>query len=212
MILENTSIFLESDQEAHQLADRLMKYENRGVIVVAVSNAGWPIANHVAKQLKADFIFVPSEILKDPSNPLKAIGVVSFDFTITDTLCRDVPQDFIARQAKILQADLISKYQDFYREMEKRFQNKVVILVDQFATTSHRILACLKTIRKHHPERIVIAIPSISEGVAREIALEAEELIFIYLISCDSITNICQSTDNVHDGQEKLMDELNQDC
>ncbi len=195
MILENTSIFLESDQEAQQLADKLLEYENKDVIVVAVSNAGWPLANLIAKQLKADFTFVPFEMIKDPADPLKTIGVVTFDYTITNESCRDIPQDYITRQARMLQADLISKYQDYYTTMAKRFQERVVILVDHITHTSYEILACLKTIRKQQPEKIVVAVPAITEGAAHEIAHEAESLIFIQLASEDSIKNLLNNSD-----------------
>ena len=71
--------------------------------------------------------------------------------------------------------------------MASRFQDKVVILVDDLTITSYEILACLNTIRKQQPEKIIVAVPAITPGAAHEIAQEAEALIFIHIASDDSI-------------------------
>lgn len=141
MILESASIFLDRDQAAQQLAEKLLSYENKDCIIVAVSNGALPIASHIAKRLEADLTFVPREMIKDPADPHKTIGVVSFDYTIIDNSCRDIPQNYIYRQAQMLQANLISRYQDFYRTMATRFRDRVVILVDHLTNTSYEILA-----------------------------------------------------------------------
>lgn len=190
MILESTSLFLNRDQAAQQLAEKLLSYENKDVIIAAVSKGAWPIANHIAKRLEADFTFVPCEMIKDPADPLKTIGVVSFDYTIINNACRDIPQDYIYRQAQMLQANLKSRYRNFYRTMATRFQDRVVILVDDLTNISYEILACLKTIRKQQPEKIIVAVPAITENAAHEIAKEAEALIFIHVISEDSIKTL----------------------
>lgn len=200
MTLENPSIFLESDQEAQQLAHRLLEYENKNVIVVAVSNAGWSIANLIAKQLKADFTFLPWEVIKDPADPQKSVGIVRFDYSSINESCRDIPQDYLIRQTQAIQADLALRYEDFYKTMEIKFQSRIVILVDYIASTSNEILACLNTIRNQSPEKIIVAVPTITASAAHDIAHEAEALIFIEIASEDSIRNILNNATGPMDG------------
>lgn len=63
------------------------------------------------------------------------------------------------------------------------FDNRLVILVSDFTETGCEIVACLKTIAKHHPFKIVVAIPVITCEAASEIRHEADELVFLEITS-----------------------------
>ena len=60
----------------------------------------------------------------------------------------------------------------------------------------------MKTIRKQQPAKIIVAVSAITPGAAHEIAKEAEALIFIHIISEDSIKNTYDDSDRTNFEQE----------
>jgi predicted phosphoribosyltransferase len=132
-------------------------------------------------------MFIPSEKIKDPADPVKAIGVVSFDYSITDDLKRDIPQDYIYRQTRTLRSDLLSRYPDVHSPIHSKFQNRIVILIDDLVQTSDKLLGCLRTIRKQGPQEVIVAIPVITRAAAHEVIQEADSVIFLHVSSEDSI-------------------------
>ena len=187
MIHESTTLFVNRDHAAQQLIYDLRNFKNTNCCIIAVSNGAVAIANHVARTLDADLVFIPSENIKDPADPLKSIGVVSFDYTITDDLTRDIPQDYIYRQIRALRSELLSRYPDVYSPIHSKFQNRIVILIDDLVQTSDEILGCLRTIRKQEPEEIIVAVPVITQAAAHEVIQEADSVVFVHVSSEDSI-------------------------
>ena len=151
MIHKSSTLFLNREHAAQQLISKLSNYRNKNCCIIATSNGGVAIATHVARSLNADLVFIPSEKIKDPSDSLKSIGVVSLDYTITDELDRDIPQDFIYRRTRAIRSELLSRYPDVYSPISSRFQNRIVILIDDCLQTNDEILGCLRTVRKQQP-------------------------------------------------------------
>lgn len=189
MIYDSTTFFVNRDHAAQQLIYDLRSFKNSNCCIIAVSNGAVAIAHHVARALDADLVFIPSEKIKDPADPLKSIGVVSFDYTITEDLMRDIPQDYIYRQTRALRSELLSRYPDVYSPIHSKFQNRTVILIDDLVQTSDEILGCLRTIRKQEPEEIIVAVPAITQAAAHEVIQEADSVVFVHVSSDDSIKN-----------------------
>ena len=199
MIHKRSTLFLNREHAAQQLISKLSNYRNKNCCIIATSNGGVAIANHVARRLNADLVFIPSEKIKDPSDSLKSIGVVSLDYTITDELDRDIPQDFIYRRTRAIRSELLSRYPDVYSPISSRFQDRIVILIDDCLQTNDEILGCLRTVRKQHPIEIVVAAPVISHGAAQGVMQEADSVEFLHVVSDKAIESAYLDFDTITD-------------
>ena len=199
MIHKRSTLFLNREHAAQQLISKLSNYRNKNCCIIATSNGGVVIANHVAKRLNADLFFIPSEKITDPSDSLKSIGVVSLDYTITDELDRDIPQDFIYRRTRAIRSELLSRYPDVYSPISSRFQDRIVIIIDDCLQTNDEILGCLRAVRKQQPTEIVVAAPVISHGAAQGVMQEADSVEFLHVVSDKEIESAYLDFDTITD-------------
>jgi putative phosphoribosyl transferase len=208
MMTKDISLFADTDQAREQLARKHLDIGNQKYSVVAISTEIAPIANVLARILHADLTILPFEKIKDPADPLKSIGEVSFDFAITNDLSRDIPQDYIYHQGRKLRSDLISRYPDIYSAMASVFKNRCVFLVEGSTQSSERIIACLNSIRKQRPKKIIAVVPAITPAAAAEISGKVDELIFHDVASEDldtgHINEITGSDDSTADSMITL--------
>jgi predicted phosphoribosyltransferase len=201
MIRKNSTLFLNREHAAQQLITKLSSYRNKNCCIIATSNGGVAMANHVARSLNADLVFIPSERNEDPADSLKSIGVVSVDFAIADELDRDIPQDFIYRRTRAIRSELLSRYQDVYSPISSRFQDRIVILIDDCLETNDEIIGCLRTVRKQQPKEIIVAAPVIGYTAAREVMQEADSVKFLHVVADDAIKSSYVDFDTITDDE-----------
>lgn len=199
MIHKSSPLFLNREHAAQELISQLSYYTNKNCCIIATSNGGVAIASHVAKRLNADLIFIPSEKIKDPSDSRKSIGMVSFDYAISGELPRDIPQDFIYRRTRAIRSELFSRYPDVYNPISCRFQDRIIILIDDCLQTNDEILGCLRTVRNQHPIEIIVAAPVISHSAAQAITREADSVIFVHVVSDNAIKRAYLDFDTITD-------------
>ncbi len=167
--------------------------------IIAISNGGLAIANHVVRRLNGDLVFMPGEIIKHPSDPQKAIGVVGLDYVVSYESERDIPQDFIYRRTRAIQSDLLSRYPDVPRPMSSGFQDRTIIFVDDCVQNSDEILGSLRIVRQQEPKEIVVASPVISNGAAEGIKREADSDVFLHVVSEKSLKGCYLDFDLISD-------------
>ena len=210
MIHERTTIFLSREHAAQKLIYKLSDYKNKNCCVVAISNGAALIGFHVARRLNGELVFMPSEEIKDPADSLKSIGVVNFDYSMTDEFRRDIPQDYIYRQTLALRSELLSRYRDAYSPIDSKFQDRIVIVIDDLVQKSDEMLGCLRAIRQQQPEKIIVAVPVIARDAADEVVREADSVIFIRVSSEDSIRSAYMDFDDITDQEVgELMNQSN---
>lgn len=205
---ESSTHFINRYHAAQQLISNLGRFKNSNCCVIAISNGAVAIASHVARRLDAELIFIPTEKIKDPADPLKSIGVVSFDYTVADSIQRDIPQDYIYQQTRRLRSELFTRYSDMYSPIDSKFHNRIVILIDDLVQTSDEILGCLRTIRAKESKEIIVAVPVITQRAAHEVIQEADSVIFIHVASEDSIKNCYMDFDTITDEEVRELMKL----
>lgn len=199
MIRKNSTLFLNREHAAQQLISQLSNYRNTNSCIVATSNGGAAIANHVARSLNADLVFIPSEKIEDPTDALKSIGVVSLDYAVSGELDREIPQDFIYRRTRAIRSELLSRYHDVYRPISSRFHDRIVILIDDCLETNDEILGCLRAVRNQEPKKIIVAAPVISHSAAQGVLQEADFVKFLHVVPDSAIKNSYLDFDTITD-------------
>jgi putative phosphoribosyl transferase len=187
MTPENIIVYKNKEHAAETLAAKLEYFEKQKCSVIAISNGALQMGKFLAKHLKTNLTALPVEAIKDPADPLSSIGEVSFEFTIIGHLSRDIPQDYILHQGRILQANLISRYPDIYRAMDSMIRDRCVILVGNVTKHSDKIMACLEYVRKKKPGKLIAVVPVITLEAEHAIAGKVDELLINQLVSEESI-------------------------
>ena len=142
-----------------QLAERLIRYQGRDVVVLAIPRGGLPIGAEVAKALNVPLDVALTKKIGHPYQREYAIGAVSLESVIvseTETIPRAYIEEETARIREVLQ-----KRQDQYYKNRKpiSLKDKEVIVVDDGIATGNTLMATVQLVAKQSPAKIIVGIP-----------------------------------------------------
>lgn len=142
-----------------QLAEKLMKFKDENVVVLAVPRGGLPIGVIIAKALNAPLDVVLTKKIGHPYHKEYAIGAASLeDIILSDTL--GVSKNYIEKETTRIRTKLKERHNQYYRHHTPvDLANKTVIVVDDGIATGNTLLATVELISKQKPDKIVVAIP-----------------------------------------------------
>jgi putative phosphoribosyl transferase len=150
---------LQSRENAgRHLADRLLFYKHVNAIVLAIPRGGVPVGQQIAGTLNVPFDIIFSRRIKHPAHGDLSIGAVSIDEIVLQDSTELIPQSYIQQQVSSIQRALKAECQRYYENAtQKSIRDKTVIIVDDVIREIDEVSACLHTIRKQEPEKIVVA-------------------------------------------------------
>jgi predicted phosphoribosyltransferase len=175
-------LFKDRIQAGQKLAEKLLEYKDKNVIILAIPRGGVVVAYEIAKVLNAPLDLIIPRKIGAPYQPELAIGAVTQDGTII--LNEDIisylpiPENYIEaeaeRQKKEIERRLI-KYRG--SAIEPKLENKIVIIVDDGIATGATMLAAIASIRKKKPLKIIAAIPVAPPESLEKIKEYADEIV-----------------------------------
>ncbi|MBI1767230.1 MAG: hypothetical protein HYR67_02510 [Bacteroidetes bacterium] len=167
---------------ARLLCENLAAYKNSNAVIVAVAHGGVPVGFHIADILHLPLEVIPCKKIVHPFLAHKTIGSVCLNGTALE---RDytIPQYYVNSQISMAKHSLQNQYK-FYtnNRMPIRLKGRIVILVDDQLSTGDTILACLKSIQKEEPEKIIIAAPVTTLKARNRVIQEVEHLTYLLVI------------------------------
>lgn len=142
-----------------QLAEKLVKFKNENVVVLAIPRGALPIGAIVAKTLNAPLDVALTKKIGHPFHKEYAIGAVSLeDIILTDAT--GIGQAYIEEETTRIRKTLLERHKQYYKHRSpENLTNKTVIIVDDGIATGNTLLATLELVSKQHPKKIVVAIP-----------------------------------------------------
>jgi putative phosphoribosyl transferase len=170
--------------EAGRILAGLVRHEihTTNVIVLALPRGGVPIGFQVAHTLRAPLDVLVVRKLGVPGQPELAMGAIAsggfriLNHALISQLEITEPHiaDIIARET-----DELTRREALYRGHRPLWDvhGVTVVLVDDGLATGSTMRAAIGTLRKHSPERVVVAVPVGAEDTCVEIAKEADALI-----------------------------------
>lgn len=164
------------------LADRLGPYRGGNVLVLGIPRGGVPVAAEVARRLDADLDVIVARKLGAPDQPELAIGAVTAnggEFLNEEILqAVGASEKYVerARQEQIAEARRREALFRGDRTIEP-VEGRVVILVDDGLATGATMRAAVASVRKHHPARLVVAVPVGSQEACDALRAEADEVV-----------------------------------
>jgi predicted phosphoribosyltransferase len=175
-------LFKDRIQAGQKLAEKLLEYKDKNVIILAIPRGGVVVAYEIAKVLNAPLDLIIPRKIGAPYQPELAIGAVTQDGTII--LNEDIisylpiPENYIEaeaeRQKKEIERRLI-KYRG--SAIEPKLENKIVIIVDDGIATGATMLAAIASIRKKKPLKIIAAVPVAPPESLEKIKEYADEIV-----------------------------------
>lgn len=174
------AILQNREQAGRLLAEKLSLYRNEHAVVVGIPYGGICVAAEVARMLDLTLEVAPCRRIKHPTDSKKSIGSVSDEDVFINESYLDIPQDYISHQVPMLQSAIRHERMQYYGDRKPaRLLYKTVILVDDVLKCSDSMVACLRSIRRQKPLKVIVAVPVASAEAARVIRQEADEIVFL---------------------------------
>jgi predicted phosphoribosyltransferase len=169
----DNEVFRDRQDAGRRLADRLLDYKGRGAIVLAIPRGGVPVGFEIAESIEALLDVIVLRKIPIPWNPEAGFGAVTADGTVVlnDSMVRglQLTDEQIRQAAEEVREEIVRRTR-MYRKgsMEPSdVADRPVILVDDGLASGYTMLAAIKSLEKHKPSEVVVAVPVASSGAAR---------------------------------------------
>ena len=169
------------------LAKRLNKYSHQSDgLVLALPRGGVPVGFAIAQRLELPLDVIPVRKLGVPGREELAMGAIAegglcvtkaeviemfgIDSTLVDAVAyRELRE--IDRQATLYRAG----------KAPLHLRRRTVILVDDGLATGATMMAAVKTVRRQHPDRLIVAVPVGAEETCKEMEQFADEVVCLWM-------------------------------
>src|SRR3989449_1051375 len=165
------------------LAENLEKYADRDdVIVLGLPRGGVPVANEVAKRLRAPLdVFIVRKLGVPGFEELAAGAIASGGVRVLNQdVVRAIPYASEAIEAITAKETAeLQRREQIYREGRPapELRDKIVILVDDGLATGATMRAAVKALQQRGAAKIVVAVPVGPPDTCREFEDEADEVV-----------------------------------
>src|SRR5439155_4727119 len=175
--------FRDRTEAGHLLATRLLRYANRpDVQVLALPRGGVPVALEVSKTLNAPLDVFIVRKLGVPGHEELAMGAIAtggvqvLNRDVVDSL--RIPRTLIDQVAARERQEL-QRRERLYRDDRPapELHHKIVILIDDGLATGSTMRAAVAALRKLHPSKIIVAVPTAAPSTCDEFKTEVDEIV-----------------------------------
>src|SRR5512132_1909447 len=170
-------------EAGRELADKLEKYAGRDdVIVLGLPRGGVPVANEVAKRLRAPLdVFIVRKLGVPGFEELAAGAIASGGVRVlNEDVMRAIPHaDQAIEAVTAKETTELERREQTYREGRPapELRDRIVILVDDGLATGATMRAAVKALRQQGAVKIVMAVPVGPRDTCQEIEEQADETI-----------------------------------
>ncbi len=179
-------MFVDRNDAGEKLSIVLEKFKYENPIVLAIPRGGIVTAYETIKKLGLQWDLIIPRKIGSPHNKEIAIGAISLDDTYLlnkkyiDIL--NISQEYIKKEV-LEQTDEIKKRLNKYKGNENfhYVKNKTVIIIDDGIATGFTIQAAIKSIKKHDPKKIILAVPVAPQDTISLLEKIVDEVICLFI-------------------------------
>ncbi len=163
-------MFKNRQQAGSLLAEKLKKYNGKGVVVLAIPRGGVVVGKEISKKLNCPLEILVIKKIGVPGNPELAAGAVGPDGKV-------VWNKELLQQLGLKQADMSGevqgakiKVQDYgakFKVKNINLKDKTVILADDGIATGATMETAIFYLKSKKPRQIILAVPVASPEVIR---------------------------------------------
>lgn len=175
-------MFIDRTDAGVQLAERLSRFKNQNVLILAIPRGGVEVGFVVAQKLQVDFSIVVSRKLPFPDNPESGFGAIAEDGStfifreFTYWLNTNRIQQIVEEQKSVIK-DRIAVLRNNQKLPE--IKDRIVILIDDGIAMGSTMMAAIQLCKNRNPEKIIVAVPVSGKSTADMIAKEVDELVVL---------------------------------
>ena len=175
-------IFENRFDAGRQLANNLVEYYQKPVIVLGIPNGGVAVALSIALSLNVDLDLVISRKIPLPLSPEGGFGSVTDDGTIifNEDAVKNagLSQQQINYQVSKVRADIRDRSLLYHKDRPPRtIVGKTVIIVDDGLASGYTMRAAIESLRHRKPEKIIAAVPVGPQAVVEELKRIADKVV-----------------------------------
>ena len=181
-------VFKDRKEAGTLLAQQLLGYKDTDGIVFAIPSGGVPVAAEIAKALTLPLDLIIVRKVQVPRNPEAGLGAVSPDnkVLLNESLLRtlSLSEEDVEPQIQIT-IDIIKKRNILFRKglPFPSIKGRVVIIVDDGLASGYTMLSAIDYVKRHEPNKIVIAVPTGLKRTIEIILPEVDELVCLNMRS-----------------------------
>lgn len=167
------------------LTASLKQYKGREVLVLGIPRGGVPVAAEVAQALEAELDVIVARKLGAPGQPELAIGAVTSNGGrfLNDEVIEGigVSHEYLEKVTAAEMAEAQRREEKFRGERPvANMRDRIVIVVDDGLATGATMRASVRSARKQHPARLIVAVPVGSQEACDALRHEADEVVCVY--------------------------------
>jgi predicted phosphoribosyltransferase len=152
-------MFSNRDEAGYLLAQELIKYKGKPVVVMAIPRGGLPLGAALARMLEAPLEVALTKKIGHPFNREYAIGAVSREQIVLNRP-EGVSEEYIKAETARLRQSLEERHRMFHRNIKPvPLKGKHVIIIDDGIATGNTLRVTVALIAAAAPEEIIVAIP-----------------------------------------------------
>ncbi|MGL4335694.1 MAG: phosphoribosyltransferase [Turicibacter sp.] len=170
------------------LCDHLAKYKDDDVLVLLVPRGGMEIGMPAIKRFNFAWDLIIPRKIGAPHHKEIAIGAVTVDgnYLLNEEYVKylGVSDAYIQQETTQEMAE-IKRRLTTYRQSDEfpDVCDKIVILVDDGIATGFTLLAAIKSIKQHHPAKVILAIPVGPTDIIEEIRQFVDDVICLHSVT-----------------------------
>lgn len=175
-------VFKDRKEAGWLLARRLSGYKDVNGIVLAIPSGGVPVAAEIAKALVLPLDVIIVRKIQLPDNTEAGFGAVGPDGEVslnTNLISQlRLTKKEVKRQIQIT-VDTIKRRNELFRGGRQfpLLKDKVVIIVDDGLASGYTMLSAVDFIKRHKPEKVVVAVPTAPKETVDLILPRVDELV-----------------------------------
>lgn len=174
-------MFANREEAGDLLALKLLDYEGKNCIVLAIPRGGVVVARRVAERLKVPLDLIIPRKIGAPQNPEFALGAVTLNGTVVMNPSANhlgIPPDYIQGEVKRQKEEIKRRMKEYRGDKPlPSVSAKIVILIDDGIATGSTVLAAIATLEKQRAKKIILAVPVAPPDTVKRLRRRVDQLI-----------------------------------
>jgi putative phosphoribosyl transferase len=196
-----TPLFHDRADAGRQLAESVQKLTLGDVVILAIPSGGVPVAAELAKVLDAPLDLMIARKVQFPWSTEAGFGAVISDGTVyVGPYGATLPHSVVEAQVEKARRLVQHRMKEFLGNRPPLdVEGRDVILVDDGLATGSTMLAAVQSLRRRHPRKVIVAVPTASGAAVQLLKPHVDELVALYVHPLHLPFAVASSYESWHD-------------